>query len=83
MKECFSQHKTIFTHGRSSPDLNSIENLWDVLEKSLCSGPNPPTSLQDFGENLIKLCMKINVTTLHKLGNNAKVNPVELDAKVV
>lgn len=27
----------IFTHGQS-PDPNPIENLWDVLEKPLCSG---------------------------------------------
>ncbi|KAK1803156.1 hypothetical protein P4O66_021210, partial [Electrophorus voltai] len=30
-----------------SPDLNPIENLWDVLEKTLRSGPNLPSSIQD------------------------------------
>ncbi|KAK1791330.1 hypothetical protein P4O66_013346 [Electrophorus voltai] len=31
------------------PDLNFIENLWDVLEKILRSGPNHPSSIQDLG----------------------------------
>ena len=44
--------------------LNPIENLWDVLEKTLHSGPTLPSSLQDLGE---KFWMEINAVTLQKL----------------
>ena len=30
-----------------------IENLWDVLEKTLCSGPTFQWSIQDLGEKMI------------------------------
>ena len=38
-----------------SPDINPTENLWDVLEKTLHSGPTLPSSIQDLGEKLIQL----------------------------
>ncbi|KAF7665376.1 hypothetical protein LDENG_00145040 [Lucifuga dentata] len=50
-----------------SPDLNPIENLWDVLEKTLHSGPTLPSSIQALGENLTQLWTDINVVTLHKV----------------
>ncbi len=48
-------------------DLNPIGNLWDVLEKTLHSGPTLPSSIQDLGEKLMQLWMGINVMTLLKL----------------
>ena len=50
-----------------SPDLNLIENLWDVLEKALCSGPTLPSSVQDLGRKLMPHWMEINLVTLQKL----------------
>ena len=41
--------------------------LWDMLEKTLHSGPTLPSSIQDLGENLLPLGKEINLVTLHKL----------------
>ena len=53
--------------GYQSPDLNPIENLWDVLDKDLRSGPTLPSSIQDLGEKLMQHWMEINLVTLQKL----------------
>ncbi|KAF7648268.1 hypothetical protein LDENG_00159640 [Lucifuga dentata] len=44
-----------------------IKTWKDVLEKTLCSGPTLPSSIQDLGEKLMQFWMEINVVTLHKL----------------
>ena len=50
-----------------SPDLNLIENLWDVLKKALHSSPTLPSSIQFLGEKLMQHWMEINLVTLQKL----------------
>ncbi|KAI4887797.1 hypothetical protein NFI96_024755 [Prochilodus magdalenae] len=44
VKGRFRKHEASWI-GHQSPDLNPIETLWDVLEKTLCSGPVLPPSL--------------------------------------
>ena len=46
--------------------LNPTENLWDVLAKTLLSGPTLPSSLKELGEKWMQLWMDTNVVTLHK-----------------
>lgn len=43
-----------------SPKPNPNENLWDVLEKDLCNGPTPQTSIQDLGEKKYNPGLKKN-----------------------
>ncbi|KAK1791225.1 hypothetical protein P4O66_013245, partial [Electrophorus voltai] len=64
-----------------SPDLNPIENLWDVLEKTLRSGPNLPLSIQDLGENLMQLWTEVNVVTLQKLEETMPLSVCSKDTK--
>ncbi|XP_070398488.1 zinc finger protein 91 [Nothobranchius furzeri] len=46
--------------------LDPIENLWDVLEKALCSSQTLPTSVEDLGTSLI---LTFHVTGLSRAQN--------------
>lgn len=49
------------------PGFNPTDNVVYVLENTLRSGPTPSLQVQNLGEQLTQLRMKINVVTLHKL----------------
>lgn len=50
-----------------SPDFNLVENLWDVLEKTLRTTPTLPSSVLDLSEKLMQFWKEINVVILDKL----------------
>ena len=37
-----------------SPDMNAIENTWDMLKVAIAQCPNPPDTLQDLNEAAIE-----------------------------
>lgn len=52
VKELFRDHKTSFSLNpwpQLSPDFNGIENLWDMLQKTLCSSPTLSSWIPDLG----------------------------------
>lgn len=81
MIECFREREASSSHHR--PDLNPIENLWDMMEKGLHGDLTIQSSIQDHDEKLMQVWTKINVVTFtvmeKALGglNNATVNVIE------
>jgi len=53
-----------------SPDLNSIEHLWDELERRLRARPSRPTSVSDLTNALLEKWSKIPINTLLNLAES-------------
>ena len=62
--ECQGAQGVIFTHELATTEswLYPIKIIWDVLKKT-----EVLSSIQNFGQKLMQLWMKINVVTLHKV----------------
>lgn len=50
-----------------SPNLNHIENLWDVLKKTLRGNLTVPSSIQDLIKTVMELWTEINLVTFQEL----------------
>ena len=51
----------------SSPDLNPIEHLWDIMDQRIRWLPNPPRTLQELTNALAEVWQDIDLGTIHRL----------------
>lgn len=51
----------------NSPDLNPIENLWDILGRRLRATPIQPNNLQEVGERLIQIWRELDQNEIRQL----------------
>lgn len=56
-----------------SPELNSSEELCNVLEKALDNGLTRPAAIEDLGEKLMQLWTEMKVVILHKVEKKLRV----------
>ena len=50
-----------------SPDLNPIENLWDVMYRCICHRQVAPQTIQELTDALIQICEEIPQDTISRL----------------
>lgn len=60
---------TVLGHPPLSPDLNPIEQIWDLLDRRLRNLPNQPQNLQELGDILQQIWREIQQNLIRRFIN--------------